>query len=81
MCVFIFTEAYICGGIDGMDIIDDIWKLNLQTFEWTKLPTILQLPVYFHSADITPVSTCLYYAKLDIDAIVAVDSLSLITYI
>ena len=61
MCVFIFTEAYICGGIDGMDIIDDIWKLNLQTFEWTRLPTTLQLPVYFHSADITPVRTCLYY--------------------
>jgi len=44
-----------------MDIIDDIWKLNLQTFEWTRLPTTLQLPVYFHSADITPVRTCLYY--------------------
>lgn len=61
-----------------MDIIDDIWKLNLQTFEWAKLPTTLQLPVYFHSADITPVSTYLYYATLDF---VADDSLSFIIYI
>lgn len=58
-CSLFKNEAYICGGIDGMDIIDDIWKLNLQTFEWTKLPTILQLPVYFHSADITP-DGCMY---------------------
>lgn len=58
-CSLFRNEAYVCGGLDGEDIMDDIWKLNLTTYEWTKIPTSLHLPVYFHSADITP-DGCLY---------------------
>jgi len=53
------SDVYICGGYDGEVIFDDLWKFNLDTLRWTKLPTILPQPVYFHSAGISK-EGCMY---------------------
>lgn len=50
------TEVFICGGYNGEMILSDLWKINLQTFQWTKLPAIMPEPAYFHCAAVTPVS-------------------------
>lgn len=36
-------------------ILSDLWKLNLETFQWTKLPAEMPEPAYFHCAAVTPV--------------------------
>lgn len=49
-------EVFICGGYNGEMILSDLWKINLQTFHWTKLPALMPEPAYFHCAAVTPVS-------------------------
>lgn len=50
--VFIIGGGYI--NPTGIPVgIDDIWKFNLDTFEWT-LICKLSRPIYFHSAAISP---------------------------
>ncbi|XP_078344080.1 kelch domain-containing protein 10-like [Oculina patagonica] len=58
-CVIFDSIVYICGGYDGVNIFDDIWSLDLSTFQWEKLPKVLPYCVYFHSATVTP-SGCMY---------------------
>nr|XP_057932676.1 kelch domain-containing protein 10-like [Doryrhamphus excisus] len=58
-CVQVQNEVFICGGYDGQLIMPDLWKLNLRTFQWTKLPTIMPEPAYFHCAAVTPAG-CMY---------------------
>ncbi|XP_050412713.1 kelch domain-containing protein 10 [Patella vulgata] len=58
-CVYFDNEIYICGGLGQRRIADDIWKLNLTTLQWKKLPCLLPSPVYFHSADVTQ-NGCMY---------------------
>lgn len=59
--VSLFVDVYICGGFDTQTIFGDIWKFSLQTNTWSKLPCSLQVPVYFHSADITSVKQWIYF--------------------
>lgn len=40
-------------------ILSDLWKINLQTFQWTKLPAVMPEPAYFHCAAVTPAG-CMY---------------------
>lgn len=54
-CLFA-TDVFICGGYNGELILDDLWKINLQTFQWSKLPAVMPEPAYFHCAAVTPVS-------------------------
>lgn len=49
-------EVFICGGYNGELIMPDLWKINLRTFQWTKLPAVMPEPAYFHCAAVTPVS-------------------------
>lgn len=56
------TDVFICGGYNGEVILGDIWKLNLQTFQWVKLPATMPEPVYFHCAAVTPVSFVLCHS-------------------
>lgn len=35
-CVIFNSVVYICGGYDGSNIFDDIWSLDLATFQWKK---------------------------------------------
>lgn len=51
------TDVFICGGYNGEVILDDLWKINLQTFQWNKLPAVMPEPAYFHCAAVTPVSS------------------------
>ncbi|XP_073185023.1 kelch domain-containing protein 10 isoform X2 [Lepidochelys kempii] len=53
-CVQIKNDVFVCGGYNGEVILGDIWKLNLQTFQWVKLPAVMPEPVYFHCAAVTP---------------------------
>lgn len=39
-CVIFNSIVYICGGYDGVNMFDDIWSLDLATFQWEKLPKV-----------------------------------------
>jgi len=52
-CVQLGTAAYICGGYNGQRIFGDLWKIDLLSLQWTRLPADLPEPVYFHSAGVT----------------------------
>ncbi|XP_072418968.1 kelch domain-containing protein 10 isoform X4 [Chiloscyllium punctatum] len=58
-CVQIGHDVYVCGGYNGEVILGDLWKLNLQTFQWTRLPAEMPEPAYFHCAAVTPAG-CMY---------------------
>uniref|UniRef100_A0A3P9N892 Kelch domain-containing protein 10 n=1 Tax=Poecilia reticulata TaxID=8081 RepID=A0A3P9N892_POERE len=58
-CVQIRNDVFICGGYNGELILADLWKLNLQTFQWSKLPAEMPEPAYFHCAAVTPAG-CMY---------------------
>uniref|UniRef100_A0A8D0B5A2 Kelch domain-containing protein 10 n=1 Tax=Sander lucioperca TaxID=283035 RepID=A0A8D0B5A2_SANLU len=58
-CVQIRNDVFICGGYNGELILADLWKINLQTFQWSKLPAMMPEPAYFHCAAVTPAG-CMY---------------------
>uniref|UniRef100_A0A8B9HIM7 Kelch domain-containing protein 10 n=1 Tax=Astyanax mexicanus TaxID=7994 RepID=A0A8B9HIM7_ASTMX len=58
-CVQIKNDVFICGGYNGELILADLWKINLQTFQWTRLPAVMPEPAYFHCAAVTPAG-CMY---------------------
>lgn len=39
-CVIFNSSVFICGGYDGVTIFDDIWRLDLATFQWEKLQQV-----------------------------------------
>nr|XP_022917539.1 kelch domain-containing protein 10 homolog [Onthophagus taurus] len=48
-------KVFITGGYSGDQIYDDLWCLNLRTFQWTLVTSCrLQYPTYFHSSAVTP---------------------------
>lgn len=51
------VDVFVCGGYNGELILADLWKINLLTFQWSKLPAVMPEPAYFHCAAVTPVST------------------------
>ncbi|PSN30842.1 Kelch domain-containing protein 10 [Blattella germanica] len=54
------TSVFICGGYDGEEIFRDVWRLELQTLQWTRmLKSSFPRAVYFHSVAITPAG-CMY---------------------
>ncbi|XP_022107253.1 uncharacterized protein LOC110988234 [Acanthaster planci] len=53
------NEIYICGGHNNRVVLRDVWKLELPSLQWTRLPTDMPITTYFHSAAITP-TKCLY---------------------
>lgn len=53
-CVQLEHEAFISGGYDGVCIMKDIWKIDLQQLQWTRI-ALMPEPVYFHSAAASPV--------------------------
>lgn len=57
LSAFSIVDVFICGGYNGELILADLWKINLQTFQWSKLPAVMPEPAYFHCAAVTPVST------------------------
>ena len=58
-CVLWKGSVYICGGYNGVEVFDDIWSLDLSSFQWRKINRTLSYPVFFHSATITP-QGCMY---------------------
>ncbi|XP_033106528.1 kelch domain-containing protein 10-like [Anneissia japonica] len=52
-------SIYMCGGHNSSYIYDDLWKLNLETLQWSKLSVSMPVPTFFHSAAITPAG-CMY---------------------
>ncbi len=55
------ADVFICGGYNGEVILDDLWKINLRTFQWNKLPALMPEPAYFHCAAVTPVSPGFFF--------------------
>lgn len=56
-------SIYIIGGCRDIEvvrgrpehqIINDVWRFDLDTLAWTRVRTTLPIPVYFHSAAVTP---------------------------
>lgn len=39
-CVMVDSFVYLCGGYDGELVFDDIWRLCIETFTWTKLEQV-----------------------------------------
>lgn len=60
---------FVCGGYNGEVILGDVWKLNLQTFQWVKLPAAMPEPVYFHCAAVTPVSHLFLSSVAEVGAV------------
>ncbi|XP_077354819.1 kelch domain-containing protein 10 isoform X1 [Festucalex cinctus] len=58
-CVQIRNDVFICGGYNGEFILADLWKINLHTFQWSRLPAVMPEPAYFHCAAVTPTG-CMY---------------------
>ena len=56
-------DAYIFGGYNGEDIFGDLWRLDLDTLSWKKLPNDMAEPAYFHGSAITPVSSSTYFIQ------------------
>ena len=49
------TTVVICGGYDGNEVFNDIWRLDLNVLQWTRLKQCkLPRPIYFHSTALTP---------------------------
>ena len=59
MLIIDTLDAYIFGGYNGADIFGDVWRLDLDTLAWKKLPNDMAEPAYFHGTTITPVSICI----------------------
>lgn len=54
------TFVVISGGYDGSYVFSDVWRLELNTLQWSCLrECVLPHPVYFHSAALTP-EGCMY---------------------
>ena len=60
------SDAYIFGGYNGTDIFGDLWRLDLDTLGWKKLPNDMAEPAYFHGTTITPVRYYLYKIQINI---------------
>ena len=56
-------DAYIFGGYDGTDIFGDLWRLDLDTLVWKRLPNDMAEPAYFKGTAITPVSFDIFFVK------------------
>ena len=56
-------DAYIFGGYDGTDIFGDLWRLDLDTLVWKRLPNDMAEPAYFKGTSITPVSFDIFFVK------------------
>ena len=56
-------DAYIFGGYDGTDIFGDLWRLDLDTLVWKRLPNDMAEPAYFKGTAITPVSFYIFFVK------------------
>ncbi|XP_071960566.1 kelch domain-containing protein 10-like [Antedon mediterranea] len=53
------NNIYMCGGHNSSYIYDDLWRLNLETLQWSKLSATMPVPTFFHTAAVTPAG-CMY---------------------
>lgn len=52
-CVQMSNHVFIFGGTNGVDIFDDVWRLDFDSFTWTKLDVALPIPLFFHGATLS----------------------------
>ncbi|KAG5887437.1 hypothetical protein JTB14_003289 [Gonioctena quinquepunctata] len=49
------VQVFITGGHDGENIFNDLWRLDLKTYQWTCFANCqLPQPTYFHATAVTP---------------------------
>lgn len=62
------TVVFVAGGYDGEEIFDDLWKLDLNTFQWTRIDSCrLPRPTYFHSTAVTPAGKLYVFGGIYMD--------------
>ncbi|KAL8585937.1 hypothetical protein ACOMHN_061098 [Nucella lapillus] len=60
-------DVYICGGsLYGVNnqphqVLQDMWRLSLDTFAWMQLSVSLPEPIYFHRASLSPANHLYMY--------------------
>ena len=50
---------FVCGGYDGFEIFEDIWRFDLKTLHWTVLKAYMPAPSYFMDVTATEVRALL----------------------
>ena len=53
-CVMKDHYVYINGGMDGVQVFDDVWRFNLRTHDWEKILVTLPIPLFFHAITLSP---------------------------
>jgi len=59
------NQVWVIGGYDGSDIFPDVWKLDLETFQWRRLDIELPTPVYFHAVTISEEGQLFVFGGVD----------------
>ena len=52
-CVQMRKYVFIFGGTNGVSIFDDVWRLDFDSFTWTRLDVTLPIPLFFHGASLS----------------------------
>jgi len=66
-CVQHGNSVIIVGGNDGRKSFKDIWRLNLETYQWSCFmngASIFPTPLFFHDAAVTSAHVCGYSPRL-----------------
>ncbi|CAL1526257.1 unnamed protein product [Lymnaea stagnalis] len=65
-CCHYKDDVFMVGGVSGTSttnettLFNEIWKFSLAKATWTKYSATLLVPLYFHSADFSPLKGCIY---------------------
>ncbi|GAB1597989.1 kelch domain-containing protein 10-like isoform X2 [Argonauta hians] len=57
-CIHYKNYVYVCGGINGENVLNDVWRFSLKHHKWSYLGKLPQ-DVYFHSSAIS-LHSCMY---------------------
>ena len=63
--VQIQETVWIFGGYDGEDVFGDIWQLNMETLQWSRLSRELPVPVYFHAMTLSEEGKMVMFGGVD----------------
>lgn len=59
------NTIWIIAGYDGQEIFNDVWCLDLNTFNWKRIRMELPKPVYFHGVTLTKEGRLVLFGGVD----------------
>jgi hypothetical protein len=59
------SKVWVVAGYDGTEIFCDVWCLDLNTLDWSKINIQLPKPVYFHGVTITQEGRMVIFGGVD----------------